>query len=214
MIVTLLGAPGAGKGTQAVGLAQALGVPHLSTGDILRANLRDHTPLGLEAEGFMNRGALVPDGLVIGMVKARLAEPDAAAGAVLDGFPRTVAQAEALDAMLSGLAVGLPRAVALDVPREALIGRLTGRRVCRANGHPYHVQFKPPSREGICDVDGSELYQRADDTVETVTNRLDVFDRETAPVIDYYRERERLVIVPADGGPDAVTTRLRAVFGL
>ena len=139
----------------------------------------------------MARGELVPDSAVIGMVRDRLAAPDAADGVVLDGFPRTVPQAEALDALVAGRGLPLPRALALDVAREALIRRLTGRRVCRAAGHPYHVEFKPPRVPGVCDTDESELYQRVDDGIETVTNRLQVYDRETAPLLEYFGSRGR-----------------------
>jgi adenylate kinase len=213
MIVVLLGAPGAGKGTQAVDLAAALTVPHVSTGDLFRAHLRERTPLGIEAETYMSRGDLVPDATVIAMVRDRLAESDAAAGAVLDGFPRTVGQAEALDRLVS-TAGDLPRAVALDVSRAALVARLTGRRVCRAQGHPYHIEYRPPRVEGVCDVDGSALYQRTDDTLETVRNRLDVYDRETAPLLGYYRSSGRLDLVDGDDAPGAVAARLAGLFGL
>lgn len=213
MIIVLLGPPGGGKGTQAVGLAEDLGIVHVSTGDLLRQSLREKTPLGLAAESYMSRGELVPDEVVIGMVRERLERPDAVAGAVLDGFPRTVAQARALDAMLDDLGRRPPYAAQLDVPREALMRRLTGRRVCRAQGHTYHVEFMPPEREGVCDIDGSELYQRADDTPETVANRLDVYERETAPVIAFYEEADRLVRVDGDGPPDQVGARLRAAVG-
>ncbi len=215
MILILLGAPGAGKGTQAVSLAEELGLLHLSTGDMFRYHLAQRTALGLEAEGHMARGDLVPDDVVIGMVRERLTEPDAAAGVVLDGFPRTVAQAEALDSLASELSLPLPWALAIEVERDDVVARLTGRRVCRGAGHPYHVEFRPPRVPGICDIDGSELYQRADDTVETVTRRLEVYEEETAPVLDYYDARHRLVRVDGSGGPDAVGARLRAaVHGL
>jgi len=208
VIVVLLGPPGGGKGTQAVGLAASLGVVHVSTGDLLRAHLAAHTPLGVAAEAYMSRGELVPDETVIDMVRARLAEPDAAPGAVLDGFPRTVAQAEALGRLLLETGRTPAHAILLDVPRADLIRRLTGRRVCRAAGHPYHVEFKPPRREGVCDVDQSELYQRADDTIATVTNRLEVYDRETAPLIGYYQALGRLTTIEAGGTPAEVTARL------
>jgi adenylate kinase len=213
MILILLGAPGAGKGTQSVGLAEALGSVHVSTGDLFRAHLQAGTALGREAEGFMTRGELVPDAVVIGMVQERLAEPDAAAGAVLDGFPRTVPQAEALDAMLAETGAEPAEALLIDVPREALMRRLTGRRVCRACGQVYHVDFKPPPEGGACGVCGGELYQRDDDTPETVANRLAVYDQETAPVIAHYEALGRLRSVDGDGTPDAVGARLRALLG-
>jgi adenylate kinase len=215
VIIVMLGPPGGGKGTQAVVLAEALGLPHVSTGELLRRSLRDRTPLGLRAEGYMKRGELVPDEIVVGMVRERLGEEDASGGVVLDGFPRTVSQAEVLDEVLLNLSVGPPAAVLLDVPRESLMRRLTGRRVCRAAGHTFHVEFVPPRHDGVCDKDGSELYQRADDTPETVANRLDVYERDTAPVIDYYRASGRLTRVDGDGPPGEVGERLRlAVAGL
>ena len=215
MIVVMLGPPGGGKGTQAVALAEGLGLPHVSTGELLRRSLGERTPLGVRAEGYMKRGELVPDEIVVGMVRERLADGDASCGVVLDGFPRTVGQAEVLDEVLVGLSVGPPTAVLLDVPRQLLMRRLTGRRVCRAKGHTFHVEFVPPRQAGVCDVDGSELYQRADDTPETVANRLDVYERDTAPVIDYYRATGRLTRVDGDGSPDEVGERLRqAVAGL
>jgi adenylate kinase len=215
MILVLLGAPGAGKGTQAVGVADELGVPHVSTGDLFRANLAEHTALGLEAEGYMKRGDLVPDDVVVGMVRERLAEPDAVGGVVLDGFPRTVGQAEALDAMLVEAGRPAPTALLLDVPQESLMRRLTGRRVCRSEGHVYHIDFKQPQNAGLCDVDGSELYQRADDTPETVHNRLEVYDRETAPVVAFFETRGRLVTVDGDAAPADVAERVSAaVAGL
>ena len=213
MIIVLLGPPGGGKGTQAVNLAGALGLVHVSTGDLLRRSLHERTKLGLEAEGYMKSGALVPDSIVIGMVRERLGQPDAASGAVLDGFPRTVAQAEALDEVLASGGFAEASAVLLDVPRSALMRRLTGRRVCRAQGHPYHVEFMPPATEGVCDVDGSELYQRADDTPETVNHRLDVYERDTAPVIGFYRARGRLLEVDGDGPPADVGARLQVAVG-
>ncbi len=210
MILILVGAPGAGKGTQAVGLASEFGLLHLSTGDMFRYHVSQRTPLGLEAQGYMERGELVPDKVVIGMVRERLMQPDAAAGVVLDGFPRTVAQAEALDGLASELSLPLPWALAIDVDRDEVVARLTGRRVCRAAGHPYHVSFRPPRVPGVCDLDGSELYQRADDQIETVMRRLEVYEAETAPVLDYYESRHRLLRVAGDGGPGPVAERLQA----
>jgi adenylate kinase len=204
VIIVLLGPPGGGKGTQ------SLGTVHLSTGDLLRQNLQQRTPLGLEADGYMKRGALVPDATVIGMVRERLAQPDAAAGVVLDGFPRTLTQAEELDLLIESLALPQARAVLLEVPRAALMRRLTGRRVCRAQGHPYHVEFNRPKRAGVCDIDGSELYQRSDDAPETVNHRLDVYETDTGPVIGYYRGTGRLTVIDGDGSPAAVGERLKA----
>jgi adenylate kinase len=206
----LLGPPGAGKGTQAVDLATGLGWLHLSTGDLFREHVKEQTPLGVEAAGYMRTGALVPDSTVIGMVAERLERPDAAAGVVLDGFPRTVAQAEALDELTVARGLPGPWAAALEVPRELLMERLTGRRVCRAAGHPYHVSYRLPRVAGVCDVDGSPLYQRDDDTPATVAHRLAVYDAETAPVLSYYEARGRLVRVAGDGAPAAVAAGLQA----
>jgi len=213
VILVLLGAPGAGKGTQADVLVGRLGLLHLSTGELLREHLRRRTPLGLEAEGYMSRGELVPDETVIGMVADRLGQPDAAGGIVLDGFPRTVAQAEALDRLLGARGWPPTHAVLLDVPREALVRRLTGRRVCRAAGHTYNMTHKPPRVEGVCDLDGSALVQRPDDAPETVVRRLDVYFDETGPVVEYFRSRERLTAMSGEGAPDTVAERLSGVLG-
>lgn len=215
MILVLLGPPGAGKGTQATRLAGTLGAIHLSTGELFREHLAARTPLALEAEAYMNRGELVPDETVIAMVRARLTEPDAAAGVVFDGFPRTLAQASALDRQLAEMGWPVPEAVVLDVDREALTGRLTRRRVCRQAGHIYHLDFKLPAREGVCDVDGSELYQRDDDTPLTVARRLAVYDEQTKPVLGYYDSRGRLTPIAGEGPPDEVAARLeRAAVAL
>jgi adenylate kinase len=210
-MLVLLGPPGAGKGTQAARLAEAFGMVHLSTGDLFRQHLSQETTLGLEAKAYMNRGDLVPDETVIGMVRDRLGEPDAASGVVFDGFPRTTAQAEALDELLVELGDELPAAIALMVPRESLVGRLTRRRVCRESGHIYHLDYKPPQVAGVCDIDGSELYQRDDDTVGTVSNRLDVYDAETKPVLDYYSSRDRLNETDGNGSPDEVFDLLQGI---
>ncbi len=210
MMLVLLGPPGAGKGTQAKILAQGLQLVHLSTGDLFREHRDRRTPLGLDAERYMARGELVPDETVVGMVRQRLGEPDAAGGVVFDGFPRTVAQAEALDALLADLGHELPCAIALEVARAELIRRLTGRRVCRSRGHIYHIDFKPPVIEGACDIDGSELYQRTDDALETVARRLDVYAQATQPVIDYYGACGRLCSVSGEGEPQDISQCLRA----
>lgn len=210
-MLVLLGPPGAGKGTQAERLADRQGLLHLSTGDLFRQHLSDETELGIEARSYMARGELVPDETVIGMVRKRLAEPDAAGGVVFDGFPRTVAQAEALDGLLEELGHEAPWAVGLVVDRSELVQRLTRRRVCRAEGHIYHLDFKPPREPGVCDIDGSELYQREDDTLETVERRLDVYEEETRPVLEYYSERDRLSSVAGQGAPEEVAQRVKEV---
>ena len=205
----LLGAPGAGKGTQALRLADALGLIHVSTGELFRAHMHRRTPLGLDAESYMSRGELVPDDTVVGMVADRLAAPDAAAGAVLDGFPRTLEQAQALDRLLAATGHDLPQAVELDVPMPVLMARLTGRRVSHSCPHTYHVLFHPPRTPDVCDIDGSPLYQRSDDAPETVARRLDVYYQTIGPVAAYFRDRGRLISISGEGGLDEVTDRLR-----
>jgi adenylate kinase len=181
MNIVLLGAPGAGKGTQAAKIIDEYRVPHISTGDILRAAVANQTPLGLEAKRYMDAGELVPDSVVIGLVRSRLSEPDADAGFILDGFPRTTAQAEALDAELESMDKRIEAAVAITVDPEVIVGRLTSRRTCRACGRITNV-----AEGDTCSACGGELYQRDDDNEATVRNRLDVYERSTAPLIDYY----------------------------
>lgn len=204
MIWVLLGPPGAGKGTQAALLAEAGGLAHLSTGELLREHLRERTPLGEQARSHMESGGLVPDEVVIAMVRGRLSENG---GFVLDGFPRTVAQAEALDA----IAVQPPYAIELAVGRGELIRRLTGRRVCAAAGHVYHLDSHPPRQEGRCDLDGSILQIREDDNKATVRRRLDVYDEKTAPVLAYYEGSGRLVRIDGEGLATEVRDRLARV---
>jgi adenylate kinase len=186
----LMGPPGAGKGTQAARISKERGLAHIATGDMLRAAVRDGTPLGLEAKEIMARGELVPDDVIIGMIRERLAEPDTAGGFLLDGFPRTQRQAEALDEMLEGLGRSLTAVIVFELDLDTLISRITGRRVCRANDHVYHIVFNPPKVEGICDIDGSELYQRDDDREEVIRTRYQVQWVEAAtPVLAYYDQR-------------------------
>ncbi len=208
--VVLLGAPGAGKGTQAKRLSQALGLPHISSGDIFRENLKNQTELGELARQYMERGELVPDDVTIAMIRERLSRPDCAPGAILDGFPRTPAQAEALDKMLHDFGGQMDVVLYIKVSQQALIDRLAGRWMCRAHGHIYHERYNPPKQPGICDVDGSELYQRDDDKAETVKHRIEVYQRQTAPLIAYYRERGLLVDVDGEQPIDAVTAALLA----
>jgi adenylate kinase len=207
--VVFLGAPGAGKGTQARALAAEWGVPQVATGDMLREAVAAQTPLGLEAKRHMDAGALVPDDVVIGLVEERLGRSDAAAGFVLDGFPRTAPQAEALDAMLRRRGQSLDRVVFLDVGREELLRRLTGRRVCGKCGTAYHLVSAPPKTAGRCDNCGSELTQRSDDTRQAVATRLDVYEKQTAPLLAYYRDRGLLATVPGEGTPDEVAAAIR-----
>jgi len=207
--IIFLGAPGAGKGTQARRLAAGSGVPQVATGDMLREAVAEGTPLGREAKRYMDAGALVPDEVVIGLVDERLARPDAAAGYVLDGFPRTVAQAEALDALLRRRGQDLGRVIFFDVSREELVRRLTGRRVCRRCGTVFHLVSAPPKAAGTCDQCGGELYQRDDDAESTVVRRLDVYQTQTAPLLDYYKRRGLLVRVAGEGPVERVADAIR-----
>ncbi|HEV8437008.1 MAG TPA: adenylate kinase [Methylomirabilota bacterium] len=211
--VVFLGPPGAGKGTQARRLAREWGVPQVATGDMLREAARNGTGLGLEAKRYMDRGALVPDDVVIGLVDERLAQPDAARGWVLDGFPRTVTQAEALDRLLNRCGLELDRVIFFDVSREELLRRLTGRRVCRQCATAYHVAFNPPAEPGRCDRCGGELYQREDDAETAVAHRLEVYRTQTAPLLEYYRRRNLLSEVAGEGQVDQVTAGIRRVLG-
>ncbi len=212
MNIVLLGAPGAGKGTQAAKLIETYGLVHISTGDILRKAVADKTPLGIAAKGFMDNGELVPDEVVIGLVKARLQEPDAEAGFILDGFPRTVAQADALGAALKELGKGIDAVVSVEVDMPLLLDRLTARRTCRGCGGIFNVISQPEAASGVCSQCGGELYQRDDDTVETVSNRLAVYERNTAPLIEYYRERGLLRPVDGNQPVDDVFAAIRTVL--
>jgi adenylate kinase len=206
--LVLVGPPGAGKGTQAQFIAEHVDVPKISTGDIFRANVSAGTPLGLQAKEYMDRGDLVPDEVTIDMVRNRLAEPDALQGFLLDGFPRTVPQAETLDDILRETADSkLDVVLELVVDSDEVVRRLSGRRTCRRCNHIWHVDFDPPAVEGVCDIDKGELYQRDDDKAETIKNRLEVYDDQTAPLIAYYAGRGVLVGIDATGPVDDVTTR-------
>ena len=209
MRVAFLGPPGAGKGTQARELAGAWSVPHVATGDMLREAVAAGTPLGREAKTFMDRGALVPDDVIIGMIAERLRQPDARNGFLLDGFPRTIAQAEGLERLLKDLGQPLERVIYFDVAEPELVRRLTGRRVCRACGHSFHVVSNPPRREGVCDACGGELYQRVDDSEATVRNRLDVYARQTAPLLDWYVGKNLLTSVKGEGTIDDIGRRVQ-----
>ncbi|MDT8444606.1 MAG: adenylate kinase [Desulfuromonadales bacterium] len=188
MKLILLGPPGAGKGTQAKMLTEKFSIPQISTGDILRAAVKDGTVMGQKAKEFMNAGGLVPDEVVVGIVRDRLQEDDCNNGFILDGFPRTVTQADALQNSLQAMGKELDRVISLEVDTEALIERLTGRRMCKECGRGYHVKFDPPRKAGICDACGGELFQREDDQEETIRKRLQVYADQTAPLISYYRE--------------------------
>lgn len=209
MRLVLVGPPGAGKGTQAEFIAAHLSVPKISTGDIFRANLAQGTPLGLEAKRYMESGQLVPDEVTINMVRARLAEADAADGFLLDGFPRTLPQATALDKLLADLGVALDVVLELVVDNDEVVRRLSGRWTCRGCGKIWHEAFDPPSQAGRCDRCTSELYQREDDKPETVSERLRVYSRDTAPLIDFYGAQSKLVGIDATGPVEDVTERAK-----
>ena len=188
MYILLLGPPGAGKGTQAAKLVKKYGIPHISTGDMFRAAVKEGTELGKKAKACMDAGQLVPDEITIGIVRERLQKPDCTKGFILDGFPRTVEQADALDGILKSLSIHLTRAVDISVPSSSLIERAVGRRVCKKCGAAYHIRFNPSKKDGVCDECGGETYQRADDSEETMKSRLSVYDAQTKPLIRYYQK--------------------------
>ncbi|MCG6496553.1 adenylate kinase [Kitasatospora sp. A2-31] len=208
MRIVLVGPPGAGKGTQAHLLAKTLSIPHISTGDLFRANIGQGTPLGLEAKSYMDAGRLVPDEVTIGMAKDRMLQADAADGFLLDGFPRNLGQAKALDEFLVEQGIKLDGVLDLEVPEDEVVKRIAGRRLCRNDGgHVFHVDYNPSKVEGVCDECGGELYQRSDDTEEKVRTRLEVYHTETEPIIDYYRQQGLVEVIPALGKVDEVTQR-------
>jgi len=211
--IILMGPPGAGKGTQADLLVHELGIPHISTGDMFRKALKEGTPLGLEAKRYMDSGGLVPDDVTIGIVKERLDMADAANGFLLDGFPRTVPQADALAQTLQELGVALDVVLDVVVDRDALLARLTGRRVCRACGATYHLVFNPSLQGDKCQSCGGELYQRDDDTAATAENRLDVYNKQTAPLVDYYKKKGLLLEVDGGKPVDEVTRDILKALG-
>ena len=213
MRIILLGPPGAGKGTQAKLLIERLGVPQISTGDMLRAAAKDGTPLGRQAKAYMDRGVLVPDEVIIGLVRERLQAPDCARGYVLDGFPRTVAQAEALEKTLGELRLNLDHVLCLDVPSEDLVARIAGRRTCRQCGAMSHVRFSPTRRDGVCDVCGGETYQRDDDREETVRRRLAVYAEQTAPLARFYEGRGLLRRIAGTGEIGEIFARMVQSLG-
>jgi len=198
MKIVLLGPPGAGKGTQAEVLVKKLLLPHISTGDMFRAAIKSNTPLGIEAKSYMDKGALVPDAITIGIIAERIQQDDCREGFLLDGFPRTVAQAEALDVLLQKKDSAIDAVLNISVPDEQLIARLTGRRICKACGTIYHLLYNPPKSEGICDACGGDLYQRSDDQEDTVRNRLSVYEAQTAPLIAYYQAQGLLHTINGD----------------
>lgn len=213
MRVVLFGPPGAGKGTQATVLKDELGIPHISTGDMLREAVRAGTELGREAQSYMERGALVPDELILRMMEERLRQPDTARGYILDGFPRTVAQAEALDAMLNRLGMQIDAVIDLQVPEEELVRRLSGRLVCPSCQAIYQTQTRPPKVEGKCDQCGGDLIVRPDDRPEAVRNRLVVYRKQTAPLIAYYQHKKLLHSVDGTIGPETVCRQIIDIIG-
>jgi adenylate kinase len=213
MRLIFLGPPGAGKGTQARTLAAEQGIPRIATGEMLREAAARGTRLGVEAKSYMNRGALVPDDVVVGLVAERFDAPEARRGFILDGFPRTVAQAEALERLLKDREVAVERVIYFEVSENELLRRLTGRRMCRQCEHPYHIESSPPKRAGRCDRCGGELYQREDDSEAAVRRRLEVYAAQTAPLMDYYRSRGLLAAIPGEGSPDEVGRAVRRAAG-
>ncbi|MFG2128231.1 adenylate kinase [Streptomyces sp. NPDC048751] len=208
MRIVLVGPPGAGKGTQAAFLAKNLSIPHISTGDLFRANISQQTELGKLAKSYMDAGNLVPDEVTIAMAKDRMEQPDAENGFLLDGFPRNVSQAEALDELLETEGMQLDAVLDLEVPEDEVVKRIAGRRICRTDSsHVFHVTYKPPAKEGVCDVCGGELYQRDDDSEETVRKRLEVYHTQTEPIIDYYKAQGLVVTISALGKVEDVTAR-------
>ncbi|MDH6704557.1 MULTISPECIES: adenylate kinase [unclassified Kitasatospora] len=208
MRIVLVGPPGAGKGTQAHLLAKTLSIPHISTGDLFRANIGQGTPLGLEAKSYMDAGRLVPDEVTIGMAKDRMLQDDAANGFLLDGFPRNLGQAKALDEFLAEQGIKLDGVLDLEVPEDEVVRRIAGRRLCRNDGgHVFHVDYNPPKVDGVCDECGGELYQRSDDTEDKVRTRLEVYHTETEPIIDYYAQQGLVATISALGKVDEVTRR-------
>lgn len=213
MKIIMLGAPGAGKGTQAKMIADKYGVPHISTGDIFRANIKNGTELGMEAKKYMDQGLLVPDELTVRILLDRVAQDDCKNGYVLDGFPRTIPQAEVLDSELTKLGDHIDYAINVDVPDENIVKRMSGRRACLTCGATYHIEHVPPKKEGICDVCGSELVLRDDDKPETVKNRLNVYREQTQPLIDFYTEKGVLKTVDGTVPMEEVFAAITAILG-
>lgn len=206
--IVLLGPPGAGKGTQAQILAKSTNLAHVSSGDLFRENLKNQTDLGKLAKSYMDKGELVPDDVTINMIRERISRPDCEAGAILDGFPRTPAQATALEKMLSGFKGEVNTVPYITAAENILVERASGRWTCRAQGHIYHEKFNPPKQAGVCDVDGSEIYQRDDDKVETVAKRIHVYLEQTMPLVDYYRQAGKLVEIDGTQPVEQVTQQM------
>ena len=212
MNLIFLGPPGAGKGTQAKILGKKLAIPQISTGDILRAAVKEQSPMGVKAKVFMDAGALVPDEVVVGIVEERLSKSDCSTGFILDGFPRTVVQADALKTMLSGLNKRIEHVVSIDVDKDELLQRITGRRTCRLCGKGYHIKFEPPTQDDICDECGGSLYLRDDDSEETIRKRLDVYEEQTAPLIAYYAKESLLRSVVGTGSIEEIQRKIHTII--
>ena len=212
MIVILLGAPGVGKGTQGSLISKQFAIPQISTGDILRNEVKKSTELGKQAKNFMNKGELVPDDVIVGMMESRIKADDCSNGFILDGFPRTVEQADALGRMLDKNKLKLNCSLLIDVPEDVIIERLTGRRVCPNCGEVYHLKYNPPKNDNVCDKCGTELIQRDDDKKETVKNRLDVYNRSTAPLINYYERKGKLIKINGMGSIDQIFDNVKLAF--
>jgi len=210
--ILFMGPPGAGKGTQAQKIASLHGIPHISTGDVFRQNMKQETPLGLQVKSYVDNGLLVPDELTNALIRDRLAEADCAKGFILDGYPRTTAQAEELDRVLAAMNRKVDAVLNLVVDRNLLLARLTGRRVCRSCGTSFHILFNPPKQSGVCDKCGGELYQRGDDTEEKVGTRLDEYEKKTAPLLDYYRNKGNLRNINGEQDIDRVTEDIQAIL--
>ena len=213
MNIMLFGAPGAGKGTQAKFLIEKYGIPQISTGDILRAAIKEGTAMGLEAKKFMDEGKLVPDSTIIGIIKDRLSENDCKKGFILDGFPRTIAQAEALEILMKDMGIKLDKVISLNVPDELILGRIVGRKVCPVCGASFHIEFNPPKIAGKCDLCGAELITRKDDNAETVTKRLTEYHSQTAPLFDFYQSRGVLVDIDGTKGMEVITKEIFNILG-
>ena len=210
--LVLLGPPGSGKGTQGERLNEDLRLPYYATGDILRGAVRDETELGREAKEYMDRGDLVPDEVIVGVIAERIDSSEALDGFILDGFPRTTPQAEALDAKLSELGRGVTAVLLIDVSDDEVVRRLGGRRTCEANGHVFHVEFEPPRQEGVCDIDGSELIVRDDDKPEVIRKRLETYHEKTEPLVSYYDDRSVLRRIEGEAPPEEVAEKVRRIL--
>lgn len=213
MNIMLFGAPGAGKGTQAKFLIEKYGIPQISTGDILRAAIKEGTAMGLEAKKFMDEGKLVPDSTIIGIIKDRLSQDDCKNGFILDGFPRTLAQAEALEVLMKEMGIKLDKVISLNVPDELILGRIVGRKVCSVCRASFHIKFNPPKVEGKCDLCGADLITRKDDNEETVTKRLTEYHSQTAPLFDFYQSRGVLVDIDGTKKMEEITKEIFDILG-